>query len=367
MQALPVEPEGRAEHPVAEPRRAPDDRVEHRLRVSRRTGDDPEDLRRRRLLLQRFGQVLVPALQLLEEPHILDRDDGLVGEGPHQLDLFIAEGLDLRPPDRDDSDDGGFPEHRDGEDCADLFAALTRSPTVFGVRQDVRDVNDPAFEDGSPDRGLPTRQVGVPLHDLNELRGRPVGSRLPIEFAVRSEDGALVGAAEPHRAFDERFQHGLEIERRAADDLQDLARRGLLFQRLGQLAIAGLEFLEQPHVLDGDDRLIGEGLQERDLSGRERLDDIPADHDGSERCSFPQERHHEGRAGVVTPCTADAHSRLRVLGLRQGLEIVDVKRPTLAHGPSSHAGGRGGDAGADRYRCVLMRAVKGHDVKALVI
>ena len=30
-----------------------------------------------------------------------------------------------------------------------------------------------------------------------------------------------------------------------------------------QLGVAHLEFVEQPDVLDGDDRLVGEGLQQR--------------------------------------------------------------------------------------------------------
>ena len=42
------------------------------------------------------------------------------------------------------------------------------------------------------------------------------------------------------------------------------AARGLLFERL-------LRLVEQPHILDGDDRLVGERLQERDLLGREGI------------------------------------------------------------------------------------------------
>ena len=38
-----------------------------------------------------------------------------------------------------------------------------------------------------------------------------------------------------------------------------------MLQRLAQFCVALLEFLEQSHVLDGDDRLIGEGFKKRDL------------------------------------------------------------------------------------------------------
>ena len=54
------------------------------------------------------------------------------------------------------------------------------------------------------------------------------------------------------------IQYRLNIRRRAGDDAQDLARRRLLLQCLG-------EFLKQPHVLDGDHRLVGEGFEQLDL------------------------------------------------------------------------------------------------------
>ena len=55
----------------------------------------------------------------------------------------------------------------------------------------------------------------------------------------------------------------------SADHPQDLGGGGLLLQRLGQVGIALLQLLEQPHVLDGDDRLVGERLDQRDLLVRE--------------------------------------------------------------------------------------------------
>ena len=64
--------------------------------------------------------------------------------------------------------------------------------------------------------------------------------------------------AEPRGIFSDHVQHRLNVGRRAGDDAQDFTRRGLLLQRF-------FEFLEQPHVLDGDDRLIGEGFKQLDL------------------------------------------------------------------------------------------------------
>ena len=57
---------------------------------------------------------------------------------------------------------------------------------------------------------------------------------------------------------DQRVEHGLQVEGRAADDLEHVGGRGLLLKRFAQ-------FVEQPRVLDGDDGLIGEVSDQRDL------------------------------------------------------------------------------------------------------
>ena len=72
-------------------RRILDQGVEHRLQVDGRAADDLKNLAGRRLLLQRFGDFGVARLKLLEQPHVLDSDHGLVGEGPQQLDLLLRE------------------------------------------------------------------------------------------------------------------------------------------------------------------------------------------------------------------------------------------------------------------------------------
>ena len=47
----------------------------------------------------------------------------------------------------------------------------------------------------------------------------------------------VLGLAKRVRRLDDRVEHRLQVDRRAADDLQDLGGRGLLLQRLGQLAV----------------------------------------------------------------------------------------------------------------------------------
>ena len=56
---------------------------------------------------------------------------------------------------------------------------------------------------------------------------------------------------------------GLQVEGRAADHLEHVGGGGLLLQRFAQL-------VEQAGVLDGDDGLVGEVLQQRNLLVGER-------------------------------------------------------------------------------------------------
>ena len=81
----------------ANPCGALDNGVEYRLHVCRRAADDAEHLGRCRLMLQGFAQFRIALLDLFEQPHVLDGDHRLVGEGLHQLNLSFCKRLDLRP------------------------------------------------------------------------------------------------------------------------------------------------------------------------------------------------------------------------------------------------------------------------------
>src|SRR5690348_6953243 len=91
--------------------------------------------------------------------------------------------------------------------------------------------------------------------------------QLPIE----ANDQAVEGLAESRRAGRDSVEHGLNVSRRARDDLEDLARCGLLIECRGQVAVPSLQLLEEAHVLDGDHGLVGESLEEGDLALAEGL------------------------------------------------------------------------------------------------
>ena len=53
-----------------------------------------------------------------------------------------------------------------------------------------------------------------------------------IGVSFRTMDGGAIGLAKPRRRLDQRIEHRLQIESRAADDLEHVGGGGLLLQQL---------------------------------------------------------------------------------------------------------------------------------------
>ena len=72
-------------------------------------------------------------------------------------------------------------------------------------------------------------------------------------------DQSVVCVAQPRGILRNHIQHRLNIRRRAGDhakiSLVAVCCSSLVFE------LRSLQFLEQPHVLDGDHGLVGEGLE----------------------------------------------------------------------------------------------------------
>ncbi len=70
----------------------------------------------------------------------------------------------------------------------------------------------------------------------------------------------VIDPANPGGALDDGVEDGLHVGGRAADDTEHLGGCRLMLQGLAQFRVALAEFLEQADVLDGDHRLVCEGL-----------------------------------------------------------------------------------------------------------
>src|SRR5207245_11048339 len=83
-------------------------------------------------------------LQLREQPHVLDGDDGLVSEGLEQIDLRLGERAGLDPADSNRSDRVAIPQHRDGEKAPQAARLPDARERVRPVVEQSRNLYDSA-------------------------------------------------------------------------------------------------------------------------------------------------------------------------------------------------------------------------------
>src|SRR5262245_46105145 len=137
---------------------------------------------------------------------------------------------------------------------------------VLRIGKQVGKMSYLTIQHGTPGRSRAVWPRRIRLEKLVQDFGRKIAGRRNLQkFAVVEPDNAEYSLAQARGALNNRIEHWLSIGRRPTDDAKHLARRGLMFESLGKLARAHLHLVEQPHVLDGDHRLIGEGDGEFDL------------------------------------------------------------------------------------------------------
>ncbi len=254
FEPLPVVEHEAAKRRLAELRRLLQHCVEHRGEVTRRGIDDPQHLGGRGLLLQGLAR-------LGQEPRILHRDHRLVSEGADQLDFFLGVSFDALARQTDDPDRLAVAQQWHAEHRVDASDPRIRLGFVERVGPGVEDMHGASIQGGTADQGAgarPDPHLALDLLVFGHQRGagRPaiLAADIPVQYR-------LVGAAQPDRGRDHGLQHRLEIERCAADDLQHVADRGLVFERLFEIPRARAQFAQQPRILDRDHRLRREILQ----------------------------------------------------------------------------------------------------------
>jgi hypothetical protein len=124
--------------------------LKNRLHVAGRAGDDAQHFRCRRLLLQRLAQIVGALTQLIEQPCVLDGDDGLVGERPEQPALLVRERTGVGPQDAERADGNIAAQHRHGRHRAIAGRQeIARSDCQFRRHVlGVGNIHDPAIENG---------------------------------------------------------------------------------------------------------------------------------------------------------------------------------------------------------------------------
>src|SRR6516225_1005961 len=126
----------------------------------------------------------------------------------------------------------------------------------------------------------------------------------------------LIGAAEARHSLDQRVEHRLEIDGRAADSLEHVCGGGLPLQGF-------LGLVEQPRVFDSDHCLIGEGGQKLDLLVIKRPNSDTAYDKYSNRVAFAKKWNAEVRAKTAQSL------RLQETVIRVSENVRDLNRLAL--------------------------------------
>ena len=209
------------------------------------------------------------SLRLVEQAHVLDRDHRLVGEGLQQRDLArrrtaaASRAVTLITP-------IGSPSRSSGTTSIAAVAARARQLARRGSSASTPvDVVDVHRSRRSRDRRGRSRA------SARSAARRSAASRRRMRRAVTATDVQLrrrrcadtIAELPRRRAALARSamasNTGCTSVGELADHLQDLGRRRLPLQRL-------LGLVEHPRVLDRDHRLVGEGLEQRELLVGER-------------------------------------------------------------------------------------------------
>jgi len=188
-------------------------------------------------------------------------------------------------------------DQRHGQRTAETAFDCGIADFVLGVVKDIRNRNDLPGQQCSARTGLAIGRPRECLPDGRVVFRRDVsdGCKMNQLGVVEHEDICRVCDAQLHRSGDDGVENRLNVGGRGTDDAQDLAGRRLLLQRLGQVAVAVFQFLEEADVLDRDHRLVGERFHQLDLLVGEWLDArFPGDDDADHR-PVAQHRHGEDR------------------------------------------------------------------------
>src|SRR5262245_61056249 len=130
-------------------------------------------------------------------------------------------------------------------------------------------------------------------------------------------DRPTVRTSELNRAAHDRRQYGLQVQRRA-HRLTHLPQRPQLPDRAGQVGCPRLQFLEQPHVLDGDDRLVAEDLEKIDVPFRELPGLLPIDHYRPDGVPAAEHRHAKQASKASLRGADTARATVLLVGERIG-------------------------------------------------
>src|SRR5262245_60616405 len=234
-----------------------------------------------------FAQLAHARLNLVKQSHVLDRDHRLVGEGGGQFNLLVGERSRSRARHSQYADRIPFAQERDSKNGTVAGDIQDPGRSVLGIGLAILDVNWTPSEQDPASTGVTPRPEGKLPHRLFVPRRLAEICGNCVHVTVGAYYARCFGIAQATRRLHKRIEYGLQIERRAADDLKHVGGRGLLLQRFAQL-------IEQACVLDRNDGLGGEVRDQLDVLVGEGTDFLTKDGNDSNELIVLEHRNIDG-------------------------------------------------------------------------
>src|SRR5262249_5239104 len=159
-------------------------------------------------------------LELPEQPHVLDGDHGLVGEGLQELNLLVGKGTNLLASNQDPPDGVALSKQRHGKHgsmAEAVLEGLANRKFGGGLCREVVKMDGLAVGNRSA-----RRRAAIEGDPFVEPRERPMVSHEPQDVALDEADERVICPADARSILSDRVEHGLDIRERTRDYAQDL-------------------------------------------------------------------------------------------------------------------------------------------------
>ena len=134
------------------------------------------------MLLKQLLEVASARLHLVEQAHVLDGDDGLIGEGLQEVDLALGEWASLPTCDHEYADNGIVALHRDSQRRAKVKAGASEARRYFRIDVRIIEQVGNAMHLAGPDHALGSRAAARPdraaLEQVADVFGAPAAIAL---------------------------------------------------------------------------------------------------------------------------------------------------------------------------------------------
>ena len=187
----------------------------------------------------RAAELIGALAQLVEQPGILNGDNGLGGKILNDVDLLVGEGTDFAAANRERADQLVVLEHRHSQRRAharklDGGNRRRAARGISPIRGQVGDVNQRFMHQQAAAGGIFVGPVRHKLARFGKSRRHIVGGDELQDFAVPAVDGAVGGVADPNGIRQYGFENALDVAGGAGDDAKHLRGRLLQLRRLGE-------------------------------------------------------------------------------------------------------------------------------------